>query len=74
MRVAEYNEYGPARDVIRIIEDAAIPAPQAHQLLVRVLATSVNPIDCAVRSGYGREFFRAKNGPEFPRKARPKRP
>lgn len=66
MRAAEFNAYGPASDVIRIIKDAPVPVPDAKQILVRVVATSVNPIDCAVRNGYGRALFRRKDGPEFP--------
>ncbi len=66
MRVVEFNDYGAARDVIRLVDNASIPVPGDSQILVRVIASSINPIDCAVRSGYGRELFKAKVGPEFP--------
>jgi len=66
MRAVEINKYGAARDVIEIRENASKPTPNDDQLLVRVIASSVNPIDCAVRSGYGRELFKRQDGPEFP--------
>ncbi|MBL4588595.1 MAG: zinc-binding dehydrogenase [Alphaproteobacteria bacterium] len=66
MQAAEINEYGTAQNVIKIIEDAAIGKPDEKQILVRVFATSVNPIDCAIRSGYGQDFFKSKGGAEFP--------
>ena len=59
MKVAQYDQYGAARDVLRIIE-APVPEPRPDELLVRVRASSVNPIDCALRSGYGREFFETR--------------
>ncbi len=66
MRAAEFNKYGPPGRVIEIREDAPIPDPTDTQILVRVVASSVNPIDCAIRNGYGRELFKRKDGPEFP--------
>lgn len=66
MRAAVYNRYGPAAEVIEIVDDAPKPVPGADQVLVRVIATSVNPIDCAVRSGYGKDFFWEKDNMTFP--------
>jgi NADPH:quinone reductase-like Zn-dependent oxidoreductase len=56
MKVAQYDQYGAPRDVLKIVS-APIPKPGPDELLVRVRASSVNPIDCALRSGYGRAFF-----------------
>lgn len=56
MKVAQYERYGAPRDVLRIVS-APIPKPGPEELLIRVRASSVNPIDCALRSGYGRAFF-----------------
>lgn len=56
MKVARYESYGPARDVLKIVS-APIPDPAPDELLIRVRASSVNPIDCALRSGYGHAFF-----------------
>lgn len=57
MRTMLHRRFGPARDVLEL-EDRPIPTPGPDDILVRVRATSVNPIDCAVRRGYGAEHFR----------------
>jgi reticulon-4-interacting protein 1, mitochondrial len=66
MRAVQHDGYGPAREVLRVIDDARQPEPGEAELLVRVHASSVNPIDCAVRSGYGRDFFEARTGQRPP--------
>ena len=43
-------------------EDIAKPAPRARDVLVRVRAASVNPVDCKIRSGGQRNIIRL----EFP--------
>jgi reticulon-4-interacting protein 1, mitochondrial len=60
MRAVLIEHFGPAEEALQIVANAAIPEPGPDEVLVRVKATSVNPIDCAVRSGYGAEFFLAK--------------
>jgi NADPH:quinone reductase-like Zn-dependent oxidoreductase len=57
MRAVLHRRYGAARDVLELVHDLAVPTPGARDILVRVHATSVNPIDCAVRSGYGAAYF-----------------
>ena len=42
------------------------PRPKAGQLLVRVKATSVNPIDVKRASGYGRRLLGVKGAANFP--------
>lgn len=59
MKVAQYDRYGAPRDVLKIVR-APIPTPGPDELLIRVRASSVNPIDCALRSGYGRAFFETR--------------
>ena len=39
--------------MLELVSDHPIPEPAEHELLARNRPTSVNPIDCAVRSGYG---------------------
>ena len=71
MRAVELYAYGPASEVLRVAEDAVPPVPGASEVLIRVLAASVNPVDCAIRNGYGKEVFRLKGqvGPElFPQR------
>ncbi|GAB3802288.1 zinc-binding dehydrogenase [Humibacter antri] len=49
MRAAVIHELGPA-DSIRL-ETLPVPHPAPHEVLVRVGATTVNPVDTFVRSG-----------------------
>jgi NADPH:quinone reductase-like Zn-dependent oxidoreductase len=65
MKAVQYDAYGPAREVLRIVE-APVPKPGPGDLLVRVRASSVNPIDCALRSGYGRAFFESRGVAKLP--------
>src|SRR5258706_176079 len=60
MKAVTIRRFGPAADVLELVADAPRPAAGQSQILVRVHATSVNPIDCAVRAGYGSEFFKAR--------------
>jgi NADPH:quinone reductase-like Zn-dependent oxidoreductase len=60
MRTVEFNRFGAAHDVLEIVTDAPIPAPSESEVQIRVMAASVNPSDCAIRSGYGKEIFRHK--------------
>ncbi len=57
MKAAQINEYGAARDVFRLLCDVPRPEPEADEVLIRNRATSINPVDCAARSGYGQNFF-----------------
>ncbi len=51
MKAIIIPEHGSA-DVLRYVEDFPTPKPSAHQVLVRVKATSVNRIDMVMRAGY----------------------
>ncbi|MGE5602339.1 MAG: hypothetical protein ACM30E_04785 [Nitrososphaerales archaeon] len=50
MRAVRVHNYGDAN--VLTIEDAPRPAPGDGELRVRVFATSINPFDVALRSGY----------------------
>ncbi|TQL41950.1 NADPH:quinone reductase-like Zn-dependent oxidoreductase [Homoserinimonas aerilata] len=60
MRAVQFFEYGDA-SMLKIV-DVDTPAPTAGQVLVRVSATSVNPVDIAVRRGE----MRMLSGHRFP--------
>lgn len=43
--------------MLEVGEGLALPPPKAGEVLVRIQATSVNPIDCMRRGGYGRKLL-----------------
>ena len=49
MRAAVIHRLGPAESIG--LEELPVPRPAAHEVLVRVTATTVNPVDTFVRSG-----------------------
>ncbi len=53
MKAAVYREYGRPEVVVRI-EDVARPSPAADEVLIRVRAASVNPIDEGIVKGAAR--------------------
>lgn len=53
----------PARLQVR---EVALPRPAAGQVLVRVQATGVNPIDARRAGGYGQRLLRLKGAGRFP--------
>lgn len=63
MKAIYYETYGPA-DVLRYGDQPA-PVAQANQVLVRVRASSVNPVDWKVRARAG--VLGLLTGQRFPR-------
>jgi len=57
MRSVQVHRYGPAEDVLTLVEDTPVPEPAPDEILVAAHATSVNPVDCSARAGYGRNIF-----------------
>lgn len=55
MKAVRIHDYGGV-DVLRY-EEAPRPTPNAGEVLIQVNATTVNPFDCAVRSGYMGAYF-----------------
>lgn len=66
MRAAEIRMFGDAERVIDINPVALRPAPAEDEVLVRVIATSVNPIETKRRAGYGRVLLAKKGGVRWP--------
>ncbi len=55
MKAVRYHEYGT--DQVLRIEDTETPTPGHEEVLVKVVATSFNPIDAAMRAGYLQSAF-----------------
>jgi NADPH:quinone reductase-like Zn-dependent oxidoreductase len=65
MRAFQITEYGDA-GVLQLNSSAPDPKPAADEILIRVAATSVNPVDAARRAGYGHSIFNARGGATMP--------
>lgn len=55
MKAVRIHEYGN-RDVLKL-EDVAMPEIDNNEILVRVIAASVNPVDWKIREGYLQEMI-----------------
>ena len=58
MKAARIHRFGEPHDVL-VIEDVPAPKPGPGEVVIRLLAASLNPIDCWRRGGYGRRLFRS---------------
>lgn len=50
MRCVAYERFGPAAEVLRVVERAA-PEPAEGQVRVRIVASGINPVDVKWRAG-----------------------
>ena len=57
MRAALLRSFG-GPDVLQVVRDAPTPRCGPNDVLVRVAAAAVNPLDARVRAGYGAALFR----------------
>ncbi len=65
MRAMTIRAYGTAEEVFQ--EETITPdSIGRNDVLVKIHASSVNPIEYKMRQGYGRRVFRKKRGQEFP--------
>ncbi|MFI6394191.1 NADP-dependent oxidoreductase [Nonomuraea sp. NPDC050540] len=55
MKAVRYHSYGDTGVLVH--EDTDLPAAGPGQVVVKVAATSFNPVDVAIRAGYVREVF-----------------
>jgi NADPH:quinone reductase-like Zn-dependent oxidoreductase/uncharacterized protein YndB with AHSA1/START domain len=65
MRAMRLERFGAPAEALSLVEDAPLPTMSPDDVLVRVVASSVNPIDCRRRGGYGRRLF-ARRGARLP--------
>ena len=61
MRAAVLSQFGGPQ-VLQVLDNVGVPQCRPHEVLVRVAAAAVNPLDCRLRAGYGGELYR----PQFP--------
>jgi NADPH:quinone reductase-like Zn-dependent oxidoreductase len=55
MRAVRFHEYGPPS--VLVIDEVDRPEPKAGEVLIRVRAAGVNPIDWKFRAGYLKQFM-----------------
>ena len=59
MKVIVLKAYGSPDEALEIREQE-IPIPKSDELLIKVKAASINPIDCRMRAGYGKVIFSSR--------------
>jgi len=55
MKAVQMHDYGGAE--VLVYGDVPRPEPAKDEVLIRVEAAGVNPVDWKIRDGFGREFF-----------------
>ena len=65
MYAAVIENYGD-ESIFKIDESVILPEPKQNQVLVKVKASSVNPIDLMKREGYGSAIFEKQRRQNFP--------
>ena len=65
MYATTIRQYGDA-STLRLENDFDVPDPKPNQVLVKVNASSVNPIDLMKREGYGKTIFEKQRKDLFP--------
>jgi len=66
MRAVELRGFGRPEDVLAVVDDAPEPVARPGQILVRVVAASLNRLDGRRREGYGRAVFRVLGASDSP--------
>lgn len=55
IKAVRMHSYGGSE--VLVYEDVPQPQPAADEVLIRVHAAGVNPVDWKIRNGYGKETF-----------------
>jgi hypothetical protein len=51
-----YSEYGIAADVLKFDSNVAVPQPKEGQVLIKVVASSLNPVDSKRMRGFFKDI------------------
>jgi hypothetical protein len=51
-----YSEYGIAADVLKFDSNVAVPQPKEDQVLIKVVASSLNPVDSKRMRGFFKDI------------------
>ncbi|MBA0791285.1 hypothetical protein Gohar_015875, partial [Gossypium harknessii] len=59
MRAVQYSKYGGGADDLKHVE-VLIPSPKKDEVLIKLEAASINPIDWKIQEGVARPFLPRK--------------
>ena len=55
MKAARVHEWGSSENVF--VDDVPVPEPKSGEVLIRVRASSINPVDWKAQLGYMKDWF-----------------
>ena len=66
MKAVHFDIYGAAQEVLRVEAHADEPDMAPNDVKIRVIASSLNPIDCKRRMAYGHNVYKAMGSARAP--------
>ncbi|CAJ2655335.1 unnamed protein product [Trifolium pratense] len=65
MQAVQYNSYGGGASGLKHVE-VPVPTPKNNEVLLKLEATSINPVDWKIQNGFLRPFFLPREFPHIP--------
>ncbi|WJX49551.1 hypothetical protein P8452_35971 [Trifolium repens] len=65
MHAVQYNSYGGGASGLKHVE-VPVPSPKTNEVLLKLEATSINPVDWKIQNGFLRPFFLPRKFPHIP--------
>ncbi|GAU37966.1 hypothetical protein TSUD_269810 [Trifolium subterraneum] len=65
MQAVQYNSYGGGASGLKHVE-VPVPSPKTNEVLLKLEATSINPVDWKIQDGFLRPFFLPRKFPHIP--------
>ncbi|MCI34066.1 quinone-oxidoreductase-like protein, partial [Trifolium medium] len=65
MQAVQYNSYGGGASGLKHVE-VPVPSPKTNEVLLKLEATSINPVDWKIQNGFLRPFFLPRKFPHVP--------